>query len=161
MEEQKKGMGALVWTIVILVIAVAAYGYWRYVKNEPSQSQTPIETPVSETPTPTPTGGTTGTSSVYKDGTYSAIGNYFSPNGAEQLAVSVTLKNDVIVDSTVVSKATFPTSKNFQTIFVNNYKTYVTGKKIQDVKLDKVSGSSLSPKGFNDALAKIEVQAKA
>jgi hypothetical protein len=159
--EQRKGSGALIWTIVVLVLAIAAYGYFKYVKNEPAQSETPAGggTPVSETPTPTPIPSTE--TSVYKNGTYSAIGNYVSPNGPEQLSVSLTLKDDIVVDSTVTPKATFPTSKNFQTIFATNYKTYVTGKKIQEIHLDKVSGSSLSPRGFNDAVAKIEAQAKA
>ena len=48
-----------------------------------------------------------------------------------------------------------------ETIVSNNVKTLVVGKKITDVKLDKVSGSSLTPKGFNDALEQIKTLAKA
>jgi hypothetical protein len=41
-----------------------------------------------------------------------------------------------------------------------DYKQYVVGKKIDEVQLTKVSGSSLTPQGFNDALAKIKAEAK-
>ena len=98
---------------------------------------------------------------TYKNGVYSATGDYFSPGGSEQLDVQVTLKDDVITDSKVVSKASRPNSIKFQGIFIANFKPLVIGKKIEDVHLTKVSGSSLAPQGFNDALAKIEVQARA
>jgi hypothetical protein len=99
--------------------------------------------------------------STYKDGTYTVEGDYNSPGGAEQLGVTITLKNGVIADSTVESKAQRPMSVHFQGIFVANYKPLVVGKNIDEVKLDKVSGSSLSPKGFNDAIEKIKAEAKA
>jgi hypothetical protein len=48
-----------------------------------------------------------------------------------------------------------------QTDFAANYKTQVIGKKIEGLELSKISGSSLTPKGFNDALEKIRSQAGA
>jgi hypothetical protein len=100
------------------------------------------------------------TGSVYKDGTYTAVGEYKSPAGAEEIGVTVTLKNDIIVDVTVEPKATVAISKRMQADFAANYKTLVVGKNIAEVKLTKVSGSSLTPAGFNDALVKIMAQAK-
>ncbi len=37
----------------------------------------------------------------------------------------------------------------------------VVGKKIDEVQLTKVAGSSLTPKGFMDALEKVKTEAKA
>ena len=96
----------------------------------------------------------------YRDGTYEAVGNYVSPGGSEELGVKVTLKNDVITDSSVTPHATRPNSVTFQGIFTENYKSFVIGKNIDEVHLTKVSGSSLAPGGFNDALDKIKSQAK-
>ena len=95
----------------------------------------------------------------YKDGTYTVDGDYTSPGGAEVIGVTITLKDGVITESSVETKATRPNSVKFQGIFAENYKPLVDGKKIDEVKLDKVSGSSLSPKGFNDALEKIKTEA--
>ena len=96
---------------------------------------------------------------TYVDGTYTAIGNYESPGGDESIKVTLTLKDDVITSASTVSNATRPNSVTFQGIFVAGFKPLVAGKKIQDVNLTKVSGSSLTPRGFNDAVAKIKVQA--
>lgn len=97
---------------------------------------------------------------AYKDGQYDVVGDYVSPGGAEQIEVKVTLKNNVISDAEVVSKAERPMSVKFQQTFIENYKPLVIGKNINEVSLTKVSGSSLTPKGFNDALTKIKAQAQ-
>lgn len=73
----------------------------------------------------------------------------------------VTLKDDVIVDATVVGQATKRESIEWQKKFISGFKPLVVGKKLSDVSLTKVSGSSLTPKGWNDAVAKIMVSAKA
>lgn len=178
MEEPKKFSPAVRWgALLVLVLAVVAYGAWKYVKRENSTIDilvddtsvaVPEETPTSENlPPSTPMmvpkmmpPKNTMMSFSYKDGTYSAMGDYFSPGGEEQIGVTLTLKDDVIVDASVVSKAENPNSIKFQGIFVSNFKPLVVGKKISDVNLTKVSGSSLTPKGFNDALAKIKVQSQ-
>lgn len=98
--------------------------------------------------------------SQYKNGSYEAIGNYTSPGGVEEIDVALTLTDGVINDITVTPKATRPTSKIKQADFAANYKVMVMGKSIDEVTLTKVSGSSLTPKGFNDALDKIKKQAQ-
>lgn len=98
-------------------------------------------------------------SSPYKNGTYTAVGNYVSPGGREEFSVTLTLANGVINDSSVVVESGIPTSVQFQTEFASNYKQFVIGKSIEDLKLTKVAGSSLTPIGFNDAVAKIKAQA--
>jgi hypothetical protein len=110
--------------------------------------------PITQTAEPVAMVGT------YKDGEYSAVGNYVSPGGPEEVNVSLMLKENVITDVTFESKAERPISVKFQGIFGADYKQYVVGKNIDDVELTKVSGSSLTPQGFNDALAKIKAEAK-
>ena len=130
----------------IVIVTIAVWGY----------SSTKKTTPVSVGQTNS--NSTTG--QLYKDGTYSAIGNYTAPSGPEEIGVSLTLSNNTITDATVEAKATIEASKNFQRRFVNNYKQFVIGKNINDVKLDKVAGASLTSKGFEVALANIMDQAK-
>ncbi len=152
MDEQKKGGGAIMWAVVVVVIALIAYGAYAYSKK----SQLPVDSTGSTTDTSVPSSVT----SVYKDGSYSAIGSYISPGGQETIAVRLTLKDDVITDITVTPQATRPESVNFQGQFAAGYKPFVIGKKISDVAVTKVSGSSLSPKGFMDALSQIKAQAR-
>ena len=96
----------------------------------------------------------------YKDGIYSAVGDYISPGGAEKIGVTITLKGDIIEDAKAQSKAFRPNTIRYQGIFIENFRPLVIGKNLDEVKLDKVSASSLTPIGFNDALEKIKAQAK-
>ena len=104
--------------------------------------------------------GKNSSSSWFKDGKYESMGNYVSPAGPEQIDVALTVRGGVVVEAEVTPQATKPMSQKFQGIFKDNYKQYVIGKKIADLSLTKVSGSSLTPKGFNEALEKIRTQAK-
>lgn len=103
---------------------------------------------------------TSSTVSAYKDGTYGADGEYVSPAGQEHVGVTVTLKNDVVTDVTFEPRATVSTSVRFQGMFASGYKIFVVGKKIDDVRLDKVSGSSLTSTGFNDAIDQVKAAAQ-
>lgn len=98
--------------------------------------------------------------SAYKDGTYTAVGDYVSPGGPEQVEVTLTIKDGVVTDSVFKHLAERPISLQMQENFAAGYKEYVIGKKLDEVEVGKVSGSSLTPKGFNDAVAKIKVEAK-
>ncbi|MBU6231933.1 calcium-binding protein [Patescibacteria group bacterium] len=100
-------------------------------------------------------------SSVYKNGTYTATGQYMSPGGPDQLQVTITLSNDVITSVSVVPEPGDGTSARYQSYFVSGYKQYVIGQNIDSVNLTYVSGSSLTSIGFNDALAQIKAYAKA
>ncbi len=99
--------------------------------------------------------------SVYADGTFTATGSYVSPGGADALDVTVTLKDNVITDVSIVEKPGDPASKMWQDKFASGYRAQVVGKKLADLKLTNVSGSSLTRIGFNDALDQIRIQAKA
>ena len=101
------------------------------------------------------------TASVYTDGTYTATGSYMSPGGDEQIKVTVTLASDIITNVSVTSLAYDRTSQSYQDMFISGYKQYVIGQNIASVNLTYVSGSSLTPRGFDNALSQIEAQAKA
>lgn len=132
----------------------------------PIATPTPITTPapivpapvIPTTPTPPPIDIP---KSVYKDGTYSATGSYMSPGGYDQLGVSITLKNDIITGSSVTNMGGDRRSQRYQDQFISGYQQYVVGQNIANVFLTKISGASLTPSGFNDALTQIKAQAKA
>ena len=97
----------------------------------------------------------------YKDGTYAATGAYASPGGPDRIGISLVLKDGVITDITATPMPGDPASARYQDKFVSGYKPQVVGKNIADLKLGAVSGSSLTPIGFNDAIEQIRRQAQA
>jgi hypothetical protein len=70
------------------------------------------------------------------------------------------ISNDIVVDSAVTGNANSQPSQLYQSKFIDNYKPYVIGKKIDQLYLTKISGSSLTPLGFNSATDNIENQAR-
>lgn len=119
------------------------------------------------TTTTEPSGGTASSagsagsanSGSYKNGTYKETGNYQSPSGASSVQVKVTLVNSVVTKVTVTPDATDPTSKAYQDAFVGGVSAEVVGKKLNDLAVSKVAGSSLTSLGFNDAISKIKSDA--
>lgn len=138
--------------VVVVVIAVLVYQ---------NSSMKGTEESVVETPEASAPNTDTTNMSAYKDGTYTADGEYISPGGAETVGVTVTLVNGVVTDSVFVVKAERPTSVTMQQNFAGGYKEFVVGKNIDEISVTKVSGSSLTPGGFMDALEKIKAQAQA
>ena len=124
-------------------------------------TSTPEHSP-SSTPTTidTSTGQTADSSSGFTNGTYSAKGSYISPGGIESVSLTLTINDGVVSSSSVVTSGNNRGSVEYQTDFKNGYKTFVVGKKISDIKLSRVSGSSLTSQGFNNALAQIKSQAQ-
>lgn len=97
--------------------------------------------------------------STYKDGTYNADGVYRSPAGAEEIAVTITLKDDVITSAQVTGAATNGKSIKMQEAFIAGFGAQVIGKPIDSLSLGVVNGSSLTPAGFMNAVAKIKAEA--
>lgn len=97
---------------------------------------------------------------TYKDGTYSATGHYVSPGGPQQVGVTVTLSNGVINALQLDTSKTKGTSKEYQGKFTGGVDAIVVGKNIDDLDVHKVSGSSLTSIGFNDAIAQIKTEAQ-
>ena len=100
-------------------------------------------------------------SSPYQDGEYSATGNYRSPGGAQELGVTVTLSNSVITALTLDTSDATGTAAEFQGKFESGIEPLVVGKSIDELDVSKVSGSSLTSLGFNDAIDQIKSEAQA
>lgn len=97
----------------------------------------------------------------YADGTYAATGSYESPAGPETVGVSVTLADGLVTAVTVTPEATNPASQKFQNQFASGVADVVVGQPIDGLSVDAVSGSSLTPEGFNAALVEIAADAQA
>src|SRR5690606_35922471 len=95
----------------------------------------------------------------YRDGEYTVTGHYTSPAGPETIKVTLTLQDNVVTDAEVVAEATNQISIMRQGEFVGGYKAQVIGKNLNEVNVGKVAGSSLTPKGFNEAVEQIKAQA--
>lgn len=143
--------------LAVVIIAVLAVGV-LYMQSSGSDQK------ATGAPTPTVAAGAAPDSALqqvaYEDGTYTVVGSYPRPNGTEEIGVELTLADNIITAVSVEVKAENPISKKMQEDFAANYKTQVVGKSLSAVKLEKVSGSSLTPKGFNDAIEKIKAQAQ-
>lgn len=123
------------------------------------QSQTLATTEpatTSPTPSPAPAAATT----KYKNGTYTASGSYSTPESTESITITVTVENDVVTATSAQNTAKDRESKDWQGDFISGYKSQVVGRALASLNLGKVSGSSLTPTGFNNAIAKIRTQAQ-
>jgi uncharacterized protein with FMN-binding domain len=104
-------------------------------------------------------GGSGGASGPFKDGTYTARGDYTSPGGASAVDVKLTLKGDAVTAVTVTPKAENPTAQGYEAKFASGVGAQVIGKKLSELNVTKVSGSSLTSQGFDRAIEAIEKQA--
>jgi uncharacterized protein with FMN-binding domain len=106
---------------------------------------------------------TTGSSSdaSFKDGTYSGEASYPNPAGQSKVKVALTLANNKITKIKVTPEATDPTSKGHQTDFAGGIAAETVGKRIDQLHVTVVAGSSLTHLGFDQVIQKIESEAKA
>lgn len=122
------------------------------------QAPAPAEQPA---PAEEPAPAAEETQSIYQDGVFNAQGNYFNPNGAASISVSLTLDNDVVTSLIVTPHATDETSIKFQNAVKDSASGLVVGKKLNEIgAFSKISTSSLTPNGFNQAIASIKASAK-
>lgn len=98
---------------------------------------------------------------AFKDGSYEAEGNYTYPGGSESITVQITLKDGVVTETSTDAPSDNLASEFYQKQFIKTYESKVVGKKITDIMLDRVAGSSLTTQGFNTALEAIKAQARA
>jgi uncharacterized protein with FMN-binding domain len=156
----------LILAVVVVIVGVNAYhgkkSSARLASAIVPANTTSVTSPSTNTtqPTPTSTQATTATT-AYKNGTYSAISDYFVPPGTEEIKVTLTLKNDVVTDSRIMNSESDGESAQYQESFASVYKSYVIGHKISDINLAYVAGASDTTDGFNNALLKIKAQAQA
>lgn len=163
---ENKGLLIGIAAVAIIGISVVAFSSNKPASNTSTTAEQSGAAGTMETGTGSANGAgmaadqdTSMMASNYKDGTYSATGTYTSPAGQEEVDVTVTLKGDIIEDVAFVGKAVNEKSVAMQGLFSDNYKPLVVGKNIDEVQLDKVSGSSLTPKGFNDSIEQIKMDA--
>ena len=100
-----------------------------------------------------------GSAAEYKDGTYSADGNYTSPNGTETVGVQLTLANGTVSAVEITEHPSNPNTRKFQGQFAGGIADQVVGKSLDEIKVSKVAGSSLTSGGFNQAVETIKTQA--
>lgn len=93
----------------------------------------------------------------YIDGVYSAVGMYGGLPSS--ITVTITLDHEVITAVKVTPHATNPTSLDLQQKFAEAVPQEVIGKRISEVKVGKLAGSSGTPDGFNDAIRQIKQKA--
>lgn len=155
-------------SILALIAVVLAGGGYLYTNSGKAQeasiaASVPAETSAPATEkNPTPSESVPASTSAYKDGIYSAEGSYRAPSGMEAIKVSLTLKKGTITEADVSGvNAKNPETRAKQAEFIAGYKAMVIGKSIDEANLTKVSGSSLTPLGWNAALEKIKAEAKA
>lgn len=130
--------------------------------NSAQTTETAAPTSTAEsTPATSADAGSASGTSTYKDGEYSAEGSYTSPGGPEKVGVSLTLAGDVITAVTVTPESDNPNGKKYQGEFADGISSVVVGKSIDDIKVSKVAGSSLTSGGFNDAVDQIKAEATA
>ncbi len=119
--------------------------------------------PASSTPTTSETSSAPESASTgsYNDGVYEATGEYSNPGGQSKVKVEVTLADGKISVVKVTPEATNGTSKGYQQKFASGIAPSVVGKSIDELDVSKVSGSSLTSQGFNQAIEQIKADATA
>ncbi len=150
-----KKSNTLVIIGALVIIVVLAFATWEFALKGDSASATP--TPVAENITSAPTQTS---QAQYKDGSYEATGKYQNPQSVEDLDVKITLKDGVVTAADFTGTPDNPTTKLMHDKFREGYKAEVVGKSIDEISLGVVNGSSLTPKGFMDALEKIKTEAQ-
>lgn len=132
---------------------------------ESSSAETTTETPAPQTsadaaPSATSTASAADSGSTYKDGTYTADGSYQTPETVEKITVALTVSQDMVTKVEVTGDPQASETKHYQSQFIGGIAAQVVGKKLDDISVSRVSGSSLTSKGFNQALATIRTEAK-
>jgi len=153
----------VITTIALVVVILLVVWFMKNRDEAPAPAATePTQTIDTETPTTENTTSEEPATPVtrrYANGTYSATGNYISPAGTEEIDLTITVKDDVVVSAQFTGKATHQTSQFMQGKFKDGFSEMVVGKTVDSVNLTVVNGSSLTPKGFMEALNKIKGEA--
>ncbi len=133
----------------------------------PSNQAPAAQAPAAQAPSAaSPSGATassdpsSGSSGAYKDGTYSADGTYTSPNGTETVGVQLTLAGGTVTGVEITTHPTSPNTRKFQGEFKDGIAAQIVGRKLDELNVSKVAGSSLTSGGFNQAVESIKAQAK-
>jgi uncharacterized protein with FMN-binding domain len=145
--------------VTILAVVIIAEGITFYNHKQATSMSNSVATAQTTSKTSTASPAASSSNATYKDGSYTASGSYLSPGGQETLTVHITLKSDTVTATSIDQTPVTQESEEYQADFKQNYTKLVVGKKINTIQLSRVSGSSLTSQGFNDALKQIETQA--
>lgn len=100
--------------------------------------------------------------SAYVDGTYTKTGSYVSPAGPETVGVTLTIEGDLVTAVSIETYSSNDVSQKLQDMFAEGIGAKVTGVSLDEIgEFSSVNGSSLTPKGFQDALEQIKAEAQA
>ena len=155
----KKMLSAAAAASVLLITAACGSS-----EDSDGGSSTPAATsaaPTTDAPTDEETPDAGVSEAGYADGDYEAEGSYSNPGGESTVKVDLTISDGTISDVTVTPEAKNGTSKQYQEKFAGGVSGEVVGKSLDDVKVSKVAGSSLTSGGFNKAIEQIKSDAKA
>lgn len=155
---------AVIAVVVIALLAIIAAAVILLGKKESPASTNSENAPSVSTDSAgqgAPQTATAENTSGYKNGTYKATGTYRSPGGTETVDLTVTLGAGVVVNAELATHPSTRDAEDYQGRFKSGYKALVVGKKIDDISLSRVAGSSLTSGGFNQALEQIKNDAKA
>ncbi len=104
--------------------------------------------------------GTNSTSLKAGEKQLSTKTRYTNPSGSDEVGFNVVVDNNgVVISASADVLAIDTTSKTRQTAFAQGIAQAIVGKKLSDLAaIDKVGGSSLTTKAFNDALPALKAQ---
>jgi uncharacterized protein with FMN-binding domain len=128
-------------------------------QNTPADTGSSPETSGAVSPSGT-SSSLASSGSLYQDGTYSADGTYVSPNGTETVGVELTLASGKVTAVNITQHPSNPNTRKFQGEFAGGIAAQIVGKNIDELKVSKVAGSSLTSGGFNQAVEKIKAEAQ-
>lgn len=135
-----------------------------------AQAETATTSDTSSSTTTEPTaaattdsGSSDSASGAFVAGTYKGDGSYSNPRGnIEKVHVSMTITADGTIESVDVTGTTDGAeSAQYQGLFISGISDEVVGKKIDELNVTVVSGSSLTSGGFMQAVDAIEAEAAA
>lgn len=99
-----------------------------------------------------------GQGAMAEENSYRAVGTYKSPAGPESIEVALALSNGAVSSVAITPKADNAISLRWQKAFADGISAEVVGKRLDEINVVKVSGSSLTPIGFMNALQAIKTQ---
>lgn len=98
----------------------------------------------------------------YKDGTYEGEGSYMSPAGKELVKVSMVVEGGMVKSMDLNVDTENKTSEKYKGLFKAGISELIMGKPLEEIEgFSQVNGSSLTPKGFQQAIETIKSEAKA
>lgn len=156
--QQPKKISPLVIALIVIVLVGIATTAAVVVAKKSGENQA---TKQIQLETKDATALTNDSSVTYKDGTYTHVGRYISPGGAESIDVTVTIANEIITAASVKGSAIRGNAKDYQDAFISGFKSSVVGKDVREVSLTRTAGASLTSNGFNNAYKLIKADAGA